>query len=1271
MMKLVGLNTPVKASSLRGTVRRITNDELVRGNKRFERGDESSDGSAKMSSRDALLHEMFLIKSMCHDNIVRFVDCLESEHAMWLVSELCSVGSLHHVLARFGRMPEPLVASYVGQVLDALAYLHGRSVVHADVKASNCLVTSDGVVKLTDFGLSCATTPTTTADGDDAAPATHDIDNLRGSPFFMPPEALDMAPPSPAGDIWSLAMFALQLFSGRPPYARYSKRATVLFHLMHDASVSIPSSVSPPFRAFLDRCLAREPELRAAAADLLSDAWLATRDHRRSDDATPQCNQLPVAVDADVIAANVAPLAVARPLLTSTASAASVMLNRGRRATQSALSVRSLLTRSGERSRSRSGARARSRSPSRKSLKRSPSARRQVRRSRRQIDHGESAALVLVLLGSGERDHAAALAAAAAAEWFSVPPRATLALCLGSCKVMMSARVPISEAELLSLHLRQADVPGSAVYRRTAGTMLENMAGARLFMIQRRLLGGGRATLRCFGVRDQCERIRTLAERVFAADSPRIAVTPVDAAPSLSLVDLARERMLLASIDKRLALNARHDGFAERRCVPSCSAVYFVHCGEASSQQVVDAPLSHVGTQQADAVASFFESRGGGAVRIVCSPLRRARLTAERIASASALVHVDYDDRLRARRSLPCDMLAGADGDDQIESIDTFQARARQFAADFLAADDEGGAGGNRTLIAVTHSTVISELTSHSSAAGEATEFLGFVNGSNGRWLVDSVHVPPNSIADGERRLAMREYVTPPADEASLLCTLWPRRFHSNGAMRRCYGHSVLCRIDEPRLAKALRLLADSWLDGIAVLPLLSLHVPVFDAMPLLDSEAAWRSAGEQRVAKLRALLDSFAFVVLNFTVAAIASPPRHAEWALELEPVGASRNALLALRRRTADALQLPASDADIERPVRIRLAHQLAALNATDGSAAAELARVRWDLEHILLKRLGSIEVSVPQLCAFVDCGEYVPLCGGDGVNTLLFGVRDDNSSAAFVHASAADRRRYSLVSAGSWSERWQSIAPLSRARQFAALERSSGRCALYSALSPYTWRCTGAVLLPDDATSLVPLANDLALVRSSSSPSWQLYRLSSSTARAIELTLPDGDDATLFDGELEPHTWQGDKDMHVFSFDARSGRISLWRIELLSGDSDGGAALTLLCSQPSARSWTHWCTLRASPDVLMLVGYKSSMGVLSLWSCANGTLQSLGALSDISRRWTHMTAIGSSEPPAVLLYASKTGTAAVCAVDEQLSFQSTVRWQLPSGLIHLLAL
>jgi len=113
-----------------------------------------------------------------------------------LVVEYLAGGTLAGRLAR-GPLPRAEVVALGIRLADALTYMHDRGLLHRDVKPGNIGLTSDGLAKLLDFGLSDAA----------GAPA--------GTPAYLPPEALDGAPPDAADDLWGLCAVLLEAGGGR------------------------------------------------------------------------------------------------------------------------------------------------------------------------------------------------------------------------------------------------------------------------------------------------------------------------------------------------------------------------------------------------------------------------------------------------------------------------------------------------------------------------------------------------------------------------------------------------------------------------------------------------------------------------------------------------------------------------------------------------------------------------------------------------------------------------------------------------------------------------------------------------------------------------------------------------------------------------------------------------------------------------------------------------------------------------------------------------
>jgi hypothetical protein len=212
---------------------------------------------------DGLMMEVELLKSLSHHRIVKYEGSLRSDGYLNIIMEYVENGSLLHTLKSFNPFPEPLVASYVIQILEGLMYLHDKQVVHCDLKAANILTTKNGTVKLTDFGVSLNLEVKNSDLGEIVA----------GTPYWMAPEVIEMRGASTASDIWSLGCTIIELYTGKPPYIEMLPM-TALFHIVEDDCPPLPEGISENLADFLRSCFRKEPMDRPTAEQLLFHAWI-------------------------------------------------------------------------------------------------------------------------------------------------------------------------------------------------------------------------------------------------------------------------------------------------------------------------------------------------------------------------------------------------------------------------------------------------------------------------------------------------------------------------------------------------------------------------------------------------------------------------------------------------------------------------------------------------------------------------------------------------------------------------------------------------------------------------------------------------------------------------------------------------------------------------------------------------------------------------------------------------------------------------------------
>jgi eukaryotic-like serine/threonine-protein kinase len=181
-------------------------------------------------------------------------DVVVHDDRPWLVMEYLPSRSLAGVLADRGALPAAEVADIGRQVADGLAAAHAAGVVHRDVKPGNVLITDDGLVKLSDFGVSRAV---------DEVQLTR-TGLIAGTPAFLSPEVARGLNPTAASDVFALGATLYAAVEGTPPFG-LDDNAYALLHKVATEPVRPPKQDGPVVDVIM-RLLSRVPEDRPSAA---------------------------------------------------------------------------------------------------------------------------------------------------------------------------------------------------------------------------------------------------------------------------------------------------------------------------------------------------------------------------------------------------------------------------------------------------------------------------------------------------------------------------------------------------------------------------------------------------------------------------------------------------------------------------------------------------------------------------------------------------------------------------------------------------------------------------------------------------------------------------------------------------------------------------------------------------------------------------------------------------------------------------------------------
>src|SRR5947209_1629169 len=181
------------------------------------------------------------VARLSHQNVVAVFDQGADGPFLYLAMEFVPGRTLKQLLRDSGRFSPATAMEIMAGVLGGLAAAHASGIVHRDVKPENVLVTADGRVKVTDFGLARALS---------AAGHTR-AGLLIGTVAYVPPEQVTGGPTGPAGDVYSAGVMLFELLTGRPPFSGDTPLSIAYQHV--NSGVPAPSTLVPGIPAAVDQ----------------------------------------------------------------------------------------------------------------------------------------------------------------------------------------------------------------------------------------------------------------------------------------------------------------------------------------------------------------------------------------------------------------------------------------------------------------------------------------------------------------------------------------------------------------------------------------------------------------------------------------------------------------------------------------------------------------------------------------------------------------------------------------------------------------------------------------------------------------------------------------------------------------------------------------------------------------------------------------------------------------------------------------------------------
>lgn len=201
-----------------------------------------------------------------HEGIASVFDYGEENGSAFLVMELVPGEALSTLLERDGALSADKTLDIVAQTASALQAAHAAGLVHRDIKPGNLLITPDGRVKITDFGIARIA---------DQVPLTA-TGQVMGTVQYLSPEQASGHPASPATDTYSLGIVAYECLAGKRPFTGESQVAIAMAQI-NEQPPPLPPTVPIPVQNLVMAMIAKKPADRPSSSATVARAAQALR----------------------------------------------------------------------------------------------------------------------------------------------------------------------------------------------------------------------------------------------------------------------------------------------------------------------------------------------------------------------------------------------------------------------------------------------------------------------------------------------------------------------------------------------------------------------------------------------------------------------------------------------------------------------------------------------------------------------------------------------------------------------------------------------------------------------------------------------------------------------------------------------------------------------------------------------------------------------------------------------------------------------------------
>jgi len=220
---------------------------------------ENQEYAMKVLNKNDVEERNELAHAIAENSILRKLNCpflvkmhfaFQTADKLFFVMDYVNGGELFFHLQKEGRFDQERVKFYIAEIVIGLEYLHGASIIYRDLKPENLLLSADGHIIMTDFGIS----------KEGLATSDDRTGTFCGTPEYLAPEVLKQEKYTKAVDWWSLGTLMYEMLSGLPPF--YSEEVQNMYYNIINTQLVMPKGTSDVTQSLLAGFLEKNPAQR-------------------------------------------------------------------------------------------------------------------------------------------------------------------------------------------------------------------------------------------------------------------------------------------------------------------------------------------------------------------------------------------------------------------------------------------------------------------------------------------------------------------------------------------------------------------------------------------------------------------------------------------------------------------------------------------------------------------------------------------------------------------------------------------------------------------------------------------------------------------------------------------------------------------------------------------------------------------------------------------------------------------------------------------------